>query len=50
MINELFIDNNQSIWEEDFYIGDSKSIDLLGDENIDDISEQKLNHKMVNDW
>ena len=20
------------------------------DENIDDISEQKLNHKMVNDW
>jgi hypothetical protein len=42
MINELFIDNNQSIWEEDFYIGDSKSIDLLGDENIDDIIKPAL--------
>lgn len=39
MINELFIDNNTSMWNEDFYIGDSNSnsIDLLGEENIYDI-------------
>jgi hypothetical protein len=37
MINELFVKNNKPIWNEDFYIGDTKSIDLLGDENINDI-------------
>ena len=42
MLNELFMDNNKLIWEEDFYIMDSKSIDLLGDENIDDIIKPGL--------
>lgn len=42
MINELFIENNETKWEENFYIGDSKSIDLLGDENIEDIIKPAL--------
>ena len=42
MLNELFIDNNKIIWNEDFYIGDSKSFDLLGDENINGIIKKTI--------
>ena len=36
MINSLFIDNNIIKWEESFIFGDGNSIDILGEENIDD--------------
>jgi hypothetical protein len=42
MINELFINNSQSLWEENFYIGEIKSNELLGDENINDIIKPEL--------
>jgi hypothetical protein len=42
MINELFIDNSQSLWKEDFFIGDTKSNELLDDETIDDIIKPTL--------
>lgn len=41
MLNELFIDNNKSIWDEDFYVGGFKSIELLG-EVIDEIIKPGL--------
>ena len=36
MINNLFnLSNIKTIWTEDFYIGDGKSIDILGEDNIE---------------
>lgn len=48
MLNELFIDSHLSTWEEDFYMGDSKSIDLLGEENINDIIKPIIINSLEN--
>ena len=37
MINDLFITNTQVKWNENFYMGEGKSIDILGQENLDEI-------------
>jgi hypothetical protein len=48
MINELFIDSHSSTWEEDFYLGDTKSIELLGEDNIDNIIKPTIINLLEN--
>jgi hypothetical protein len=36
MINNLFVDNIRPIWVENFYIGNDKSTNALGEENIEE--------------
>lgn len=42
MIIELFAVNKKSIWEEDFYIGESKSNELFEDSDVIDIIKKAL--------